>query len=152
MQNPLKDMSRPKALGLAGMAAGVLAISGGAAAMNVGLISSGASEPFTPEPVSVTEEQPTTTTTASDPVIAYEDVYETVPAVAPSAPTPAVASSDDDSDDAVSSDDDSDDSDDQGEYEDSDDQGEYEDSDDGDSEDEDHADEDHEDEDDGEDD
>jgi hypothetical protein len=87
MKNPLKDLTRPKALGLAGVAAGVLAISGGAAAMNVGLLSSGADEPFTPQPVSVTE-QPTTTTTAAEPVIVYEDVYETVPA--PTAP-PAVA-------------------------------------------------------------
>jgi len=107
MNHPFRNLSRPKALGLAGVAAGVLAVSSGAAAMNVGLLSTHQSEPFTPQPVSVTEDLPTTTTTES-PEIVYEDVYEHVTAptpppavnpvtdVAPTPPAPSASDSDDD--------------------------------------------------------
>ncbi|MSO88300.1 MAG: hypothetical protein EXQ71_12425, partial [Acidimicrobiia bacterium] len=59
MKNPLKDLSRAKALGIAAVAAGVLAFGGSAAAMSVGLINSSSPEPFSPEDVVVTDDTPT---------------------------------------------------------------------------------------------
>jgi hypothetical protein len=146
MKLPLRDMSRPKALLIAGLAAGALAVSSAAAAVNVGLLAGDDSEPFTPEPVATSSVPTETTVTTEGPVeVVYQDVYETVtpaPAVAPApaAPPPApVAVSSDDSGDSY------DDSDDR--YEDDDD--DHDDDHDEDDDDHDEDDDDHDDEDDG---
>ena len=51
MKNPLRDLSRPKALGLAGLAAGALTVSAAAAAVNVGLLSAHQTATFSTTPV-----------------------------------------------------------------------------------------------------
>ena len=54
MKNPLRDLSRPKALALAGLAAGALTLSAAAAALNVGLSSAHEAPAFSPTPVAKT--------------------------------------------------------------------------------------------------
>jgi hypothetical protein len=126
MKNPLREMSRPKAIGLAGIVAGAVAISGAAAAVNVGLLTGNDSAPFTPKTVAAQSDGTvaTSTSTTEPPVeIVYQDVYEQAPAVPgpPPAATPAPVvgtASDDDAYDEYEDDDDYDDYD---EYEDDDD-------------------------------
>ncbi|MGK2950203.1 MAG: hypothetical protein ACSLFP_16650 [Acidimicrobiales bacterium] len=106
-------MSRPKALLIAGLAAGALAVSSAAAAVNVGLLAGDDSTPFTPEPVATSSAPTETTVTTEPPVeVVYQDVYETVapaPAPAPAVASPAVRSSSvDESDDSDDGYDDSD--------------------------------------------
>ena len=102
MKNPFRDMSRPKALATAGIVAGAVAISGVAAAVNVGLLTGDDSAPFEPQKVSSTADGVVTTT--STPVeIVVKDVYEQAPAApAPAAPVASAppASSSGDSDDS----------------------------------------------------
>ncbi len=90
MKNPLRDLSRPKALGLAGVAAGALTASAAAAALNVGLLSAHEKPAFAPTPVAESGEVMLDTTTTQAPVVVYEDVYDHVPApaVTPAAPAP----------------------------------------------------------------
>jgi hypothetical protein len=117
MKNPLRDMSRPKALGLAGLAAGALTVSAAAAAMNVGLLTSEPEPAFAPTPVVQTGdvEQPTPTTEAPVEIV-YQDVYDIVsagggssaPVAAPAPPAPA-GSTPSGSDDGAGSDDSMDD-------------------------------------------
>jgi hypothetical protein len=108
MKNPLREMSRPKALGLAGAVAGAVAISGAAAALNIGLLTGGGTSRFDPQKVVATADGTIPTTTTSEPPveIVYEDVYDRAPAAtATSDPTvPAPGSVSDDSDDRSSDD------------------------------------------------
>jgi hypothetical protein len=101
MKNPFREMSRPKALATAGIVAGAVAISGVAAAVNVGLLTGGDSAPFEPQKVSATEDGMVTTTTAPVEIV-VQDVYEQAPAptapAAPVAPAPASSSSGDSDD------------------------------------------------------
>ena len=82
MKNPLKDLSRAKALGIAGVAAGVMAFGGSAAAMSAGLINGSSPEPFSPADVVVTDDTPTTA--VDSPVVVAVD-----PGVAPDESSPA---------------------------------------------------------------
>lgn len=124
MKNPFSDMSRPKALGFAGVAAGALTLSAGAAALNVGLLGADPAPTFDSTPVVETGAVVDDTTTTAPPVeVVYQDVFETVPAapvargavqaVAPSRSgvVSASSSTSDDSDDRdeIESSDDSDD-------------------------------------------
>lgn len=100
MKNPLREMSRPKALATAGIVAGAVALSGVAAAVNVGLLTGNDSAPFKPQKVVATTANGsvTTTSTTEPPVeIVYKDVYEQAPAppatAGPAAPAPAASSS-----------------------------------------------------------
>ena len=69
MKNPLREMSRPKALATAGIVAGAVAISGVAAALNVGLLTGNDGGRFTPQKVaSTTDGSVTTTSTTAPPV------------------------------------------------------------------------------------
>ena len=81
MKNPLRDMSRPKALGLAGLAAGALTVSAGAAALNVGLLSAHQKPAFTPTLIDATG-QVVPDPPKPDVRVVYQDVYEHVPAPA----------------------------------------------------------------------
>jgi hypothetical protein len=120
MKNPLRELSRSKALGIAGIVAGAVAVSGAAAALNVGLLTGHESSPFTPQSVASTDDGAVTTTSTTEPPveIVYQDVYEPGPASAPATPGAPVASSsrDDDNDDSYG--DDADDADEDGTYED----------------------------------
>ena len=90
MQNPFRDMSRPKALATAGIVAGAVAISGAAAAVNVGLLTGNDSAPFEPQKVSATADGSVTTSTTDPPSrSSYQDVYEQAPAptTGPAAPS-----------------------------------------------------------------
>jgi len=105
MKNPFRDMSRPKALATAGIVAGAVAISGAAAAVNVGLLTGNDSAPFEPQKVSASADGMVTTTTTEPPVeIIVKDVYEQAPpppasvAPAPVAPAPVTGTQDSDED------------------------------------------------------
>jgi len=96
MKNPLRELSRPKALAVAGIVAGAVALSGAAAALNVGLLTGHDRSSFTPQTVVGTATEPSVD-------VVYKDVYEQVPGPSTTtvqAPASSLSSSDDSGDDA----------------------------------------------------
>lgn len=111
MKNPLRDLSRPKALGLAGLAAGALTVSAAAAAVNVGLLNAHQTPTFSTTPVAETgavKVAASTTSEAPPAQVVYQDVYEHVAAPAPVALPSSSSQGDDNIDDAQGADDSSD--------------------------------------------
>jgi hypothetical protein len=92
VRNPLHDVTRRRALVLAGGAAAVLTIGGAAAAFNVGLLSRDAPGAFDPEPVATVPSVTVPDTGPGEPSIVYEDVYETAPGAGTIASVPPAQS------------------------------------------------------------
>lgn len=107
MNNPLANVTRPKALLVAIAAAGAIAATGAVTAINVGLLSGQGAKPLAPKTISISPPEDQATTAPAPelpPQIVYQDVYDRVsstPAVGDSiASSPDSSSSS--SDDAVS--------------------------------------------------